>query len=70
MKIQITNKNIIITPAPKRNKKNGLKIWFWREELPDNPTLPIMTTDIKKGQRKYVLPENNNFRYSIKGIKF
>ena len=66
--IQITKKNIIITPAPKKNKKNGLKVWFWREEKPEDSTLPIATTDMVKGQRKYKLLKE--FKYTIKGIEF
>ena len=68
MKIQITNKNIIITPAPKRNKKNGLKVWFWKDEKPEDTTLPIATTDLIRGQRKYSMLDE--FKYAIKGIEF
>ena len=68
MNIQITKKNIIITPAPKKNKKNGLKVWFWRDEKPEDTTLPIATTDMVKGQRKYKLLKE--FKYAIKGIEF
>lgn len=58
MKIQITKKSLIIDPAPKRNKKNGIKLLFAREEKPEYTTLPIITTDTKKGQRKYTLPKD------------
>ena len=68
MKIQITKKNIIITPPPKRDKKNGLKVWFWREPRQDDITFPIATTDLKKGQSKYTLPEE--MICAIKGIEF
>ena len=68
MKIQITKKNIIITPAPKRNKKNGLKVYLWREPKQDETTLPIATYDLIKGQRKYSIPKD--FVFSIKGIEF
>jgi len=68
MNIKITNKNIIITPAPKRSKKNGLKVWFWSEGDPEDNIFPIATTDIIKGKRKYEIPET--FRYAIKSIEF
>ena len=68
MKIEITKKNIIITPAPKKNKKNGLKVYFWRNEQEGNTTLPSATTDIIKGQRKYTIP--SGFKFSIKSIEF
>lgn len=68
MKIEITKANLIITPAPKRNKKNGIKVYLWREERPDDTTLPIATTDIIKGQRKYSLPAC--MKHSIKRIEF
>ena len=68
MKIEITKKNLIITPAPKRNKKNGIKVWFWREEKPEDTTLPIAKTDIIKGQRKYKLLAE--MKYAIKSIEF
>ena len=69
MKIKITTKNIIITPAPKRNKKKGLKIWFWSYDKPVDRDCPIATTDIIKGQRKYNFP-GKEFRCSIKSIEF
>ncbi len=68
MKIEITNKNLIITPAPKRNKKNGIKVWFYREPKQDDIDLPIATTDMIKGQRKYSIPKD--FICAIKSIKF
>ena len=68
MKIEIIKNNIVITPAPKRNKKGGLKIWFWREEKAEDTTLPIATTDLIRGQREYRLPDE--FKYAIKGIEF
>jgi hypothetical protein len=68
MKIQITKKNLIITPAPKKNKKNGIRLSFARVEVPEYTTLPIMTTDAIKGQRKYTLPKDIN--YFIKSIEF
>jgi len=69
MKIQITKKNIIITPAPTRNKKNGIRVYLsvfntgfcWGDILPE------ATTDIIKGQRKYSLPK---YFVSIKKIEF
>ena len=63
MKIEITKKNIIITPAPKKDKKNGLKVWFWREEKPEDTTFNLI-----KNQRKYKLPDD--FKYVIKSIEF
>ena len=68
MRIQITKQSLIITPAPKRNKKNGIKVWFWREPKTTDTTLPIATTDIIKGQRKYKLPDE--MRCAIKCIEF
>lgn len=68
MKIQITKRSLIIDPAPKRNKRNGIKLYFSREENPEDTILPIITTDVKKGQRKYFLPEHFNF--FIKKIEF
>ena len=68
MKIEITGKNLIITPAPKKNKRNGIKVWFWREEKPEDTTLPIAKTDIIKGQSKYRLPAG--MKYAIKSIEF
>ena len=68
MKIEITKKSIIITPAPKRNKKNGIKVWFYREEKPEYIDLPITTTDLIKGQRKYSIPKE--FVCAIKRIEF
>jgi hypothetical protein len=68
MKIEITTKNIIITPAPKRNKKKGLKVFFWMEPKGGSGNYPTATADIKKGQRKYSLPEG--FGCSIKSIEF
>ena len=68
MKIEITGKNLIITPASKKNKRKGIKIWFWREEKPEDTILPIATTDIIKGQRKYKLLAE--MKYAIKSIEF
>lgn len=68
MKIQITKRSLIIDPAPKRNKKNGIKLFFSRMENPDYTTLPVITTDAKKGQRKYTLP--TDVFYFIKSIEF
>lgn len=71
MKIKIKDNLIIITPPPKRNKKNGIKICFWR-----NPSdllkhdMPIASTDIKKGKGKYDLPSLEGFDVSIKSIEF
>lgn len=68
MRIEITKNNLIITPAPKRDKKNGIKVWFWREDKPEYTDLPIASTDIKAGKRKYALPAE--MKYSIKKIEF
>lgn len=68
MKIQITKKNIIFTPAPNKNKKDGLKVWFWREPRQDYTTFPIATIDLIKGQRKYAIPKE--MICAIKSIKF
>ena len=68
MKIEITKTSLIITPAPKKDKKNGIKVWYWREPKQSDTDLPIATTNIKKGQRKYTLPAE--MRYSIKKIEF
>lgn len=72
MRINITKKNIIITPAPNKDKKNGLKIYFWRGEKDEreSTSLPIMTTDIKKGQSKYLLPTSTDVSCAIKRIEF
>ena len=67
MRINITKKSIIIDPVPKKGKKNGLKIYFQRIFDPKATTLPIITTDIIKGQRKYTLPKGIN--YTIRGIE-
>lgn len=70
MKILITKKSIIITPAPKKSKKNGLKVYLHRSETynAEASDLPIATTDLKKGQRKYSIPKE--FVCTIKGIEF
>lgn len=68
MKIQITKKSIIIDPPPKRNKKNGLRVYLQRVFDPNATTLPIATTDLIKGQRKYTIPKE--YIYTIKGIEF
>ena len=66
MKIAITKKFIIITPAPKRNKKNGLTLYLQRIFDPNATALPIVKTNLVKGQRKYSIPKD--FVYTIKGI--
>ena len=68
MKIQITKRSIIITPAPKKNKKGGLKVYLQRNFDPNATILPIATTDLIKGQSKYAI--DKNFVYTIKGIEF
>lgn len=70
MKILITKRNIILTPAPKRDKKNGLKLYLQRTETYDmNATnLPVVTTDLIKGKRKYSI--HDGFIYTIKGISY
>lgn len=68
MKIIITKRSVIITPAPKKNKKNGLKLSFARVEVPEYTTLPYITTDLKKGKRKYTLPRD--MHCFIKSIEF
>ena len=67
MKIEITKKNLIITPAPKRNKKKGITVYFQRIEDPNAIDLPIAKADLIKGQRKYSIPEG--FVYTIKKIE-
>lgn len=67
MEIKITKKNIIIKPAPKRNVKNGLKLYLQRNFDYQANGLPTVSTDIIKGQSKYSIP--NGFIYTIKGIK-
>ena len=71
MRIEITKKSLIITPAPTRNKKNGIKLYFWRGEYDERGavTFPIITTNIIKGQRIYTLP-GKEFSYSIKRIDY
>lgn len=70
MKIEITKKNIIITPAPKKTKKNGLKLSFSSPGFDESneDELPTITTDIIKGQKKYQLPPYC-FIYAIKSIE-
>lgn len=68
MRIQITKKYLIITPAPNQDKKNGIKLYFSREQNPADRYLPIITTDAIKGQRKYSLPPD--FNCFIKSIEF
>lgn len=72
MRIEITKKSLIITPAPTKNKKNGIKLYFWMgtyDEMRNTNTFPIVTTNIIKGQRKYTLP-GKEFSYSIKRIDY
>jgi len=70
MKIEITKRSLIITPPPRRNKKNGIKLYFWRDEKVEREsnTFPIIMTDAIKGQRKYTLPQDGN--YAFKKIEF
>jgi len=68
MKIIITKKNIIITPAPKKDKRDGLTVYLQRVFDPNAINLPIVKTDLIKGQSKYSIPKG--FIYTIKGIEF
>jgi hypothetical protein len=70
MKIEITKKSLIIDPAPRRNKKNGIKLFFWRGKKDERESrdLPILFTNAIKGQRKYTLP--NGVNCAIKKIEF
>jgi|694.fasta_scaffold143423_9 hypothetical protein len=70
MKIQITKKNIIIDPAPRKTKRNGLVLYLSRDPIYNQQAtdLPIVKTDLIKGQRKYTIPRG--FVCTIKGISF
>ena len=68
MRIQITKRNIIITPAPKTSKRNGLVVYFQRVFDPTAIDLPIAKINLIAGQSKYEIPKG--FVYTIKGIEF
>ncbi len=54
MRAPIFKKHIRLKKPPKRNVRNGIKCWYRKEE--DESLLPIIVTDLIKGQTKYFLP--------------
>lgn len=57
-----------ITPIPKRNRMDGIKIWFSRVPNPDYE-VPTATADIKKGQDVYPLPDRDSKQFFVQDVK-
>ncbi|MCP4668237.1 MAG: hypothetical protein GY849_17970 [Deltaproteobacteria bacterium] len=61
---------LMLYRKPKRNRRNGITIYFARDENEKNlADLPVITTDIKKGQIIYDLPKafvKDNYLIEVK----
>lgn len=54
-------KFLILNPPSHKDIPNAIKIWYSSSSVAEH-ALPIATTDIKKGRKRYYLPEHPDFK--------